>query len=320
MKEPLIQHGTRFDLVAPEDQIAERLDIYLHKTFPHYTRSFFQRAIEDGYIQVNDLVAKKAGLPIKAHDRIAITFPHKRNITKEDVGKADIAVRILYTHEHFLIIEKPAGLICHPTTSTSNEISLADWLVHHIDDIAHIGSVDRPGIIHRLDKLTSGLMIIPRTNYAYNLFGIMFRERTIAKTYYALVAGHLPQQGTVDLYIGRDPVERNKMTTYRSPAQAKTKARHAITHYKVEQYFEDASLVRVELETGRTHQIRVHFAAIGHPIIGDMLYNKKSPLIERQALHAAELSFNFDGEKHSFKSNLPEDIQKVIAGLNPVME
>jgi 23S rRNA pseudouridine1911/1915/1917 synthase len=197
-------------------------------------------------------------------------------------------------------------------------VSLADWLIHNIDDIAHVGSVDRPGIIHRLDKLTSGLMVIPRTMYAYNLFGIMFRERTIQKTYYALVTGHPPKEGTIDLHIGRDPVQRNKMTTYRSLAQAETKARHAITHYTVEQYFENAALVRVTLETGRTHQIRVHFAAIGYPIIGDILYGKASPLIERQALHAAELDFNFDGTSYHVTSPLPEDIKKVMKQMKPI--
>jgi 23S rRNA pseudouridine1911/1915/1917 synthase len=243
-------------------------------------------------------------------------FPHKRNITTEMVTAADIPVKTLYTHPHFIIIEKPAGLLVHPTTSTSNEISLSDWLKHHIEDIEHVGSVDRPGIIHRLDKLTSGLMVIPRTNYAYQQFGTLFRDRTIDKTYYALVKGHPAQEGTVKLLIGRDPVVRNKMTTYACTETAKTKARHAVTHYVVEHYFEDAALVRVYLETGRTHQIRVHFAAIGHPIIGDIVYGSSSPLINRQALHAAELTFKFDDTDFSFKSELPADMQTLISRLH----
>ena len=282
--------------------------------FPHYTRSFFHRAIEDGYVKINGKTAKKSGAVVKAGDVIDIMFPLKRQVTQEMVTAANLPVKIIYTHPHFMIIEKPAGLLAHPTTSTSNEISLSDWLIHHIEDIAHVGSVDRPGIIHRLDKLTSGLMIIPRTNYAYQQFGIMFRDRSIEKTYYAIVAGHPPKEGTVNLYIGRDPVERNKMTTYLSLESAKTKARHAVTHYTVLHYYEHAALIRVTLETGRTHQIRVHCAAIGHPIIGDVLYGTKSPLIARQALHAAELKFVFDGESFSFASELPEDMQRVLAG------
>ena len=217
-----------------------------------------------------------------------------------------------------MIIEKPAGLLTHPTGSKSSEISLSDWLQHHIKDIEHIGSVDRPGIIHRLDKLTSGLIIVPRTNYAYMQFGTIFRDRTIEKTYYAIVTGHPPKQGTINLVIGRDAIVRNKMTTYRSEDVAKTKSRHAITHYIVEQYFENASLLRVTLETGRTHQIRVHCAAIGHPIIGDTVYGTKSHLIARQALHAAELAFTFDTELFTFKSPLPEDITKLLSNLKPL--
>jgi len=318
MKQSLIQYGEKFQLTVPDHSPQERVDTYLHLQFPHYTRSFFHRAIEDGYVHINGKQAKKSGAAVKPGDVIDIMFPEKRIISADMVAAAALPVKIISTHPHFLIIEKPAGLLAHPTTSTSKEISLSDWLLHNIKDIAHVGSVDRPGIIHRLDKLTSGLMIIPRTNYAYMHFGTIFRDRAIEKTYYAVVQGHPPKEGTINLFIGRDPIERNKMTTYRSAEVAKTKARHAITHYKVEQYFEETALVRVTLETGRTHQIRVHFAAIGHPIIGDVTYGTKSHLISRQALHAAELNFVFDNEHFSFVSELPEDIGRVLAGYKPV--
>lgn len=318
MKQSLIQHGQEFKLTVGQEAPQERIDTFLHQQFPNYTRSFFHRAIESGYIKINGIIAKKSGAPVKPGDTVEIMFPTKRNVTADMVTAADIPVKIMFTHPHFMIIEKPAGLLAHPTTSTSNEISLSDWLRHHIKDIEHVGSVDRPGIIHRLDKLTSGLMIIPRTNYAYMQFGTIFRDRTIKKTYYAIVAGHPPKEGTINVPIGRDAVMRNKMTTYRSLDVAKTKARHAITHYVVEKYYENAALVRVTLETGRTHQIRVHFAANGHPIIGDVVYGIKSHLIPRQALHAAELAFTFDNELFSFRSDLPEDMIKVLATLKPL--
>lgn len=320
MKQSLIQHGQEFKLTVDAEASQERVDTFLHQQFPNYTRSFFHRAIEDGYIKINGIVAKKSGTVIKPGDIVEIMFPHKRNITADMVTAADIPVKTVFTHPHFMIIEKPAGLLAHPTTSTSNEISLSDWLRHHIKDIEHVGSIDRPGIIHRLDKLTSGLMIIPRTNYAYMQFGNIFRDRAIEKTYYAVVAGHPPKEGTIDLPIGRDAVVRNKMTTYRSLDVAQTKARHAVTHFTVERYYEDAALVKITLETGRTHQIRVHFAAIGHPIIGDIVYGSKSHLISRQALHAAELAFIFDNESFFFKSELPEDIAKLLTGLKPIEE
>lgn len=318
MKPTLIEYGQEFNLTVADDAPQERVDLFLHQQFPSYTRSFFNRAIEDGYVKVNDKIVAKSGHKVKPGDNIYIMFPPKREITKEMVKDAAIPVNIVHKHPHFMVIEKPAGLIAHPTTSTSTEISLSDWLLHNIDDIAHIGSVDRPGIIHRLDKLTSGLMIIPRTNYAYAKFGDMFRNRTIAKTYYAIVKGHPPKKGTIDLLIGRHPVERNRMTTYATEKDAKTKARNAVTHFEVEQYFEDAALVRVTLETGRTHQIRVHFAAIGHPIIGDPVYGTKTHLIDRQALHAAELNFNFDKQAFAIKSELPEDIKKLTKSLEPI--
>lgn len=320
MKQSLIQHGQEFKLTVEQDAPQERIDTFLHQQFPHYTRSFFHRAIEDGYIKINGIVAKKSGAPVKPGDVVDIMFPLKRNVTAEMITAADIPVKTIFTHPHFMIIEKPAGLLAHPTTSTSNEISLSDWLRHHIKDIEHVGSVDRPGIIHRLDKLTSGLMIIPRTNYAYQQFGSIFRDRAIEKTYYAIVSGHPEKEGTIDLPIGRDPIVRNKMTTYRSLDVAKSKARHAVTHYVIEQYYEDAALARVTLETGRTHQIRVHFAAIGHPIVGDIMYGTKSPLIARQALHAAELAFTFDNEPFSFKIDLPEDMTKLLATYRLIKE
>ncbi len=318
MKPTLIEYGQEFELLVEAEAPQERVDVFLHQQFPAYTRSFFNRAIEDGYVKVNEKVVTKSGHKIKAGDNIYIMFPKKREITADMVKDAHIPVNVVFKHPHFIIIEKPAGLLAHPTTSTSKEVSLSDWLLHNIDDIAHVGSVDRPGIIHRLDKLTSGLMIIPRTNYAYAQFGEMFRNRTVNKTYYAIVKGHPPKKSSIDLLIGRHPVERNRMTTYPSLKEAKTKSRHAVTHYEVEQYFEDEALVRVKLETGRTHQIRVHFAAIDHSIIGDPVYGKKTHMIGRQALHAAELSFDLDGKNFKIKSELPEDIKKLISQLQPI--
>jgi 23S rRNA pseudouridine1911/1915/1917 synthase len=176
-----------------------------------------------------------------------------------------------------------------------------------------VGAQDRPGIIHRLDKDTSGLMIIPRTHHAYNTFGSLFRNRTIHKTYYALVQGHPPKEGFIDLSIGRHPHIRVKMATFDKEKTAHYikkgyRIRTAFTHYRVIKYFTDYALVEFKPTTGRTHQIRVHASAIGHPIIGDETYGSSSVLIQRQALHAAKLQFQFDNEQFSFSINLPDDI------------
>jgi 23S rRNA pseudouridine1911/1915/1917 synthase len=310
-----LMYGQSVQITVPQDQPKVRLDVFLHEQFPAYSRSFFNRAIIDGLVQVNGALVTKTGFMIAPHTTICLTFPAKREVSAQMVERADIPIEKIAEHEHFMIINKPAGLLVHPTTSTSNEITLMDWLLCNVEQIAEVGCIARPGIIHRLDKLTSGLMIIPRTNYAYTQFGMMFRERTLNKTYLALVQGHPPRQGTIDLSIARHHIERNRMTTVAKDEPVRMKTRHAVTHYTVERYFADAALVRVTLETGRTHQIRVHMAAIGHPVIGDVLYGTKSPLIARQALHAYELAFQFDGEQFTFVAPLPEDMRALIAQL-----
>ena len=322
MTQLFIKHGEQLTLSVAREEPKQRIDLFLHNQFPMYSRSFFQRAIDDSYVKVDDQIITKAGHIIKPGNRIEVTFPPKRNITDQMVEAAKLPITILFEHPHFIIINKPADLLVHPTTSTCTAITLADWIAHTLENIKDIGYVDRPGIIHRLDKLTSGLMVIPRTHYGYGQFGTLFKDRKIKKIYYALVKGHPSKEGTIDLFIGRHPIERNKMAAFKSKAHypSSGKLRHAITHYKVEQYYEDAALVKIQLETGRTHQIRVHFAAIGHPVIGDSMYGTTSPHMKRQALHAQGLHFTFDNEQFSFESEIPEDMKIYIAKLKPIID
>ena len=318
----LIKVDEPLTFIVPDDAQPVRLDVFLQGAVPTYSRSFFQRAIEDGFVTINEKVITKNSHVIKVGDTIVVKIPPKREITSTMVKKADIPVKIIDTQDHFIIIAKPAGLTVHPPTSTSTDITLSDWLLHNIKGIAHVGSVDRPGIIHRLDKETSGLMIIPRTTYGYTQFGTLFRDREIEKTYYAVVKGHPDKQGTIDLSIARHPIERTKMTTFKPGAlhPSGSKIRHAVTHYELLEYFDDAALVRITLETGRTHQIRVHFTAIGHPIIGDAMYVQSSPLIGRQALHAQGLTFTFDNKNYSYEIPLPEDMQLLLKKVKRLEE
>lgn len=320
MTDQIIKHKEPLIIIVPENQPKIRIDHFLHAQLPSFSRSFFNRAIEDGLISCNNVVVTKAGHMVKSCDQIKIDFPTIQPISKETIKAAQITVEIIYQHEHFLIINKPAGLLVHAAPSTKNEITLSDWIIHNIENIAHVGQIDRPGIVHRLDKLTSGLMIIARTNYGYQQFAELFHNRAIEKTYYAIVKGHPEKKGTINFPIARDPVERTKMRAFNPamPYPKGLKVRSAITHYTVEHYYEDAALVKISLETGRTHQIRVHFAAIGHPLIGDIVYGTKSPLIDRQALHAQQLQFTFDNSPFTCKSDLPEDMQLILKKLNLV--
>jgi 23S rRNA pseudouridine1911/1915/1917 synthase len=320
MTQEIRKNGEPLLLIVPENQPKTRIDLFLHTQLPNYSRSFFNRAIENGLISCNNMVVTKAGHIIKAHDQIQIAFPPVQPKSKETIQSANLPIDIIYEHPHFIIINKPAGLLVHAAPSTKNEITLADWVIHNIENIGHVGQIDRPGIVHRLDKLTSGLMIIARTNYAYQHFAALFHNRAIEKIYYAIVKGHPAKEGTINFPIARDPIERTKMKAF-DPSVIHpeyVKIRSAVTHYTVERYYQDAALVRVSLETGRTHQIRVHFAAIGHPIIGDVVYGTKSPLINRQALHAQQLEFTFDTKFFTFQTDLPEDMQSVLKKLNPV--
>lgn len=312
MSQTLIKQNQELTLTATNEQ-KQRLDQFLSQQLPMYSRSFFKRAIENGAIQVNQQMVTKTGYQVKAGDIVTITIQETQQ-GQETINTADLGIEIIHEHPHFLIINKPAGLLVHPIHSKCTEVTLADWIKQNIENISRVGYIDRPGIIHRLDKYTSGLMIIARTSYAYAQFSKLFYDRDIEKIYYAIVKHHPPTQGTINLPIGRHPIQRTKMTT--ACATGTTTFRHAVTHYAVEQYFQDAALLRISLETGRTHQIRVHLAAIGHPIVGDIVYGTKSSDMPRPALHAHQLQFIFDKQQYTFQAPLPEDIESYLKLLN----
>ncbi len=311
--EGLVQAGSIVSFHVSEEYAESRLDKYVAAQFARYSRSFFSRLIEDGQILVNGKIETKPSAIMKLQDKVTIKFPKPRAVQVRDI-KIEPPVEVVHKHSHFLIIHKPAGLVVHAPSTQSTIITLVDWLLAHYSDIKEVGYVDRPGIVHRLDKDTSGLLIIPRTNYAHGIFGNMFRDREIKKQYYAVVVGHPDRSGTITFPIGRDPVTKVKMSADKRLLDSQT-SRSAETRYEVMEYFDDAALVRVTPITGRTHQIRVHFAAIGHPLIGDTTYGTASKHINRHALHAYNLSFMFDGEPYSFETEPPTDFQKLITSL-----
>lgn len=311
------------------DEIGQRVDKLLTTKLPAYSRSFFQTLIEQSLISLDDHIITKPSTIIKQPATITVNFPAApQRPTAEQMTSFDLGIEILYTHEHFFIVYKPASILVHPAENDTYSPTLVDWLLCHYHELKSVGDWQRPGIVHRLDKDTSGLLVIPRTNYAHMAFGEMFKKRTIKKTYYAVVKGTPSAQGSIDFAIGRNPIHRKKMTTYAkqndfSPAttdknsrgrQDRT-ARQSLTHYKVKEYFKDSTFVEVHPVTGRTHQIRVHFSAIGHSLIGDQLYGSSSKLISRQALHAFSLSFDFQGKTFYFEKEIPEDFKKLLEQL-----
>jgi len=312
-------------IIVEIPQAGQRIDKYLCQTIPEYSRSFFQHLIEDGHITINANIAKPSSI-VKAADEIVVTMPIAPKRPLYTPVNNNLGIEIIHTDEHFFIINKPAKLLVHKTELPTNDPTVVDWLLSNHHELIDVGNSERPGIVHRLDKETSGLLVIARTNYAHMVFGEMFKNRTISKSYLAVVQGHPPTSGSINLSIGRHPTHRKKMTTFipdeHNLSTTKTIAtrnhmgiRNALTNYTVKKYFADSTLVEVHPVTGRTHQIRVHFAAIGHPLIGDYLYGAPSKLMSRHALHAATLSFNFQDKPFQFKQDEPEDLKGLISIL-----
>lgn len=317
MNQPFSRSDIPQTLQVCETGHNERIDRFLAQSFPLYSRSFFQRLVEQSCIEINSRVIDKPSFLIKHGDIITINFPAPRTIDLTNPAIKNIGISVVYEHNHFFILNKPAHVLVHPAPNSPGVITVVDWLLTEHQELYNVGYVDRPGIVHRLDKDTSGLLIIPRTNYAHTIFGALFKDRKIHKTYHAIVQGHPVQKtGLINFAIGRDPATKVKMKSFpASPGTRGGTVRNASTHYTVIDYLNDAALLELKPVTGRTHQIRVHCAAIGHAIIGDHIYGIYSPLIERQALHASALSFTFEEQNYSFSTPLPEDMEKLMQKL-----
>lgn len=295
----------RSSIVQSSDS-GKRLDTYLHENIEGYSRTYFQKCIERGLVSLNGLVILKDGYKLKVNDQITLQFPEVKPLQGLKIDK-ELGVKVVFEHSDFLIVYKPAGLMVHAALSADpNELTLVDWLIEHFNEIAQVGPSERPGIVHRLDKDTSGIILIARNTQAHIHFSNMFKDREMEKNYIALVQGHPFDSGTIEYPILRDPAQGHRMThkiTYGKPS---------VTHYKVIEYLPQAALMLVHPITGRTHQIRVHFAALKHSIIGDKLYGTASDVITRQALHAYSLSFMYKGQYYSFSHGIPYDMQKAL--------
>ncbi len=314
----LILKNSSFSLRALPCDNSLRVDKYLATQFPLYSRSFLQKIIDQGNVTVNALPISKGGVVLKTDDTITINFPSHDTAPcgKEELNA--LGIELVFEHPHFLIINKPAGILVHKPNSYSTIPTVVDWVLGNYQEVASVGAIDRPGIVHRIDKDTSGLLIIPRTNHAHAIFGQKFKDRSINKTYYAVTHGAPERIGTIDYAVGRHPHARTKMHHFNKDLIQRAgneSLRSALTYFKVLEYYDDYSLIEVKPVTGRTHQIRVHFTALGHPLVGDSLYGTVSKLIPRHALHAYSLGFTFEDEKFSFVQPLPADFKALLEFL-----
>ncbi len=290
-----------FTVVNPGD----RLDKYIAEQC-QISRSYAQKLINDGQVAVNGRAAK-VSQKLNAGDRIVASIPPPSPIS---LAPEDIPLKVVYEDKDLIVVDKPAGLLVHPAAGQHTG-TLVNAILARCPDLGEINGSVRPGIVHRLDKDTSGLMMVAKNDAAQRSLSRQIKLRSIKKGYLALVLGHLtPEHGAIDAPIGRHPKDRKRMAVVSG-------GREARTEYKVIRYFADYTLVEAMPETGRTHQIRVHFAAIGHPLFGDHIYGKRSPLLGRQFLHAHRLGFKLpsSGEFVEFRAGLPPDLEEVLKQL-----
>lgn len=282
-----------------------RLDKWLAEKCKELSRSRVQRLISEGNVTVNGTTAR-AALKLNIGDRVELTIPPP---APSDLLPEDIPFNIIYEDDDLLVIDKPAGLTVHPAPGHP-EHTLVNALLSHLSRLPDTGDALRPGIVHRLDKDTSGVMLVAKNSLAQAKLSDQFKDRSIVKAYLVLVRGHLsPEQGIIEAPIGRDPRHRQRMAV-----AAEGRGREARTKYRVVKYIDDYTLIEVTPETGRTHQIRVHLAAIGYPVVGDTTYGVRSPHLSRQFLHASRLGFHLPstGEYVEFESALPPDLEQAL--------
>jgi 23S rRNA pseudouridine1911/1915/1917 synthase len=285
----------------------ERLDRLIATKKPELSRSYIQKLITDGYISVNSKPAR-ASLKLKAGDCVDIILPPPE---PSPLAPENIPLKILFEDEDLLVVDKPAGMTTHPAPG-HQEHTLVNALLAHLPKLPENDNPARPGIVHRLDKDTSGLILIAKNRQSLNNLSSQFKSRQVKKTYLALVSGRVkPESGVIDAPIGRDSTHRQRMAVEAS-------GREARTAYSVLKYAGNYTLLEARPETGRTHQIRVHFAAVGHPVVGDTTYGTKSTLVSRQFLHAHKINFRLPstGETIEFTSALPDDLQKALDGMS----
>ena len=303
------ENGLQRLTVSPEEA-GVRIDKYLAEQLPDITRSYLQKLLKDGSVQMN-------GKPVKTSTKtvagavIELTIPEPE---EPEILPEDIPLDILYEDSDVILINKPKDMVVHPAAGHYTGTLVNALMYHCKGDLSGINGVLRPGIVHRIDKDTTGVLIICKNDKAHNALAEQLKEHSITRKYRAIVCGNLKEdEGTVDAPLGRHPQDRKKMAIVR------TGGKRAVTHYRVLERFGNYTYIECQLETGRTHQIRVHMASLGHPLLGDEVYGRvKSPFkLEGQTLHAMVLGFIHPttGEYMEFEAPLPEYFEKLLGKL-----
>jgi 23S rRNA pseudouridine1911/1915/1917 synthase len=304
---------------VPAEAEGERLDRYLAGEIPNFSRSQIQRLIDDGQVLCSRVKRTKANVQLREGDEITVTLPAP---TAAAPLAQDIPLDLLFDDPDIVVVNKPAGMVVHPAAGNPDG-TMVNALLHHVKDLSGIGGEVRPGIVHRLDKGTSGAMIVAKNDMAHQELSRQFHDREVEKEYVALVWGLVQQRKRIDAAIGRDPKHRQKMSTRAS------RAREAVTRVTWARDLRGLTLCRIAIYTGRTHQIRVHMSAIGHPIVGDALYggvHRRVPhqfraiqSLTRPFLHAERLTFTHPrtGERMTFIAPLPADLEAIALAVAP---
>nr|WP_260865941.1 RluA family pseudouridine synthase [Paenibacillus xylanexedens] len=303
-----LTNDERMEWTVSSEHKKERIDKYITESIDNVSRSQVQLWISEGHVTVNSGVVK-ANAKLAEGDLVVLQIPEPKAV---EIIPEDIPLEVVYEDSDVIVINKPRGLVVHPAPGHTSG-TLVNALMHHCKDLSGINGELRPGIVHRIDKDTSGLLMAAKNDRAHASLAAQLKDHSVNRRYIALAHGHLSHdQGTIDAPIGRDTNDRKMFTV------TERNSKHAVTHFNVTERINDYTLLELKLETGRTHQIRVHLKFIGHPLVGDPLYGRNKGIkMQGQALHAAILGFVHPttGEYLEFSAPLPQDMEDVLASL-----